>query len=191
MSAPILTPAGPLARDGKSLTALSADQAVTWTTNGGTLSSVTSTTATWTAPNETGTWTITATNGSAQATNVLVAVRAVIPNYWIWKTAIHAKKPILIFRPIFGPSQSRGFGDNSAVHDWELVNDDCSYEHFIEMRSFWDYHYPGKQFDLIDPVLNERRTYEADSDLDFSYNHADSFTWGARIKEAYPYALVA
>lgn len=190
MSSPVIAPAGPLIKDGKSLTDFTADQNVTWTTSGGTLSNVAAQSATWMAPNESGVRTLTGTNGSAQAKIVSITVRAIIPNFWKWQTPIHAKKDVLIFKPIFGPTQTRGFGDGAPILDWELSNDDSSYADFIELKAFWDYHHPGKQFDMVDPNIPERRTYETDSDFDYSYNHADSVTWACRIKEAYPFVAV-
>lgn len=185
----MITPSGPLGRDGGSLTNFTADQPVTWTKSGGTLSNVAAQSVTWEAPNETGARTLTATNGAAQTDIVTITVRAIIPNYWTWKNPIHAKKDGLIWRPIYGPSQSRGFGDSSAIHDWELGNDDSEIDRAVEMLAFWDYHHPGRQFDLDDPVLEERRTYEIDSDIDYHYNDSGGVTWSFRIKEAFPYAV--
>lgn len=164
-------------------------QVVTWTTSGGTLSNATSTSVTWKAPNETGTRTLTATNSAAEAGIVTITVKAIIPNYWTWKTPIHAKKEGLIWRPIYGPTQSRGFGNSSAIRDWELGNDDSEIDKFKELYAFWNYHHFGRQFDLSDPVLEERRTYEIDSDLDYHYNDSGGVTWSLRIKEAYPYVV--
>lgn len=189
IAAPIINPGGPLGRDGGTLTDFTADQPVTWTTNGGTLSGVAAAAVTWEAPNQTGVWTLTATNGAAQTDIVTIIVRAIIPNYWTWKTPIHAKKDVLIFRPIYGPSQTRGFGDSSPIHDWELGNEDSEIDRFQEIRDLWDWHHPGRQFDLIDPVLEERRTYETDSDIDYHYNDSGGVTWHLRIKEAYPYVV--
>jgi len=186
---PVITPSGPLGRDGGSTTNFTADQSVTWTKSGGTLSAILPTSVTWEAPNETGTRTLTATNGAAQTDIVTITVRAIIPNYWAWKTPIHAKKEGLIFRPIYGPTQTRGFGDSSAIHDWELGNDDSEIEKFQEMYAFWNYHHFGRKFDLNDPVLEERRTYETDSDIDYHYNDSGGVTWSLRIKEAFPYVV--
>jgi hypothetical protein len=190
MAFPIITPASPLVRDGKSLTNFTADQNVIWTTSGGTLLGALAASVTWQAPNKTGVWTLTGTNGTAQPTIISITVRAIIPNFWRWQNPIHAQKDVLIFKPIFGPTQSRGFGNSSPIHAWELSNDDSSYDNFIELQAFWNYHHPGRQFDLIDPNMPERRTYETDSDMDYSYNHADSVTWAMRIKESYPYTAV-
>lgn len=191
MASPIITPAGPLARDGKTLTSFLANMAVTWATTNGTLVTVDPTHANWTAPNQTGVWQVSGDNGPDPETIVSITVKGILPNYWTFKDPVHAKKEVQIWRPISGPSQSRSFGDpTKAIHDWELSDDDSSYENFLEMKAFWLYHYPGRQFDMVDPVLLERRTYEFDSDFDSMYNHQDSYTWSVRIKEAYPYAVI-
>lgn len=191
MPAPIITPAGPLIRDGKSLTDFTADQDVTWATSGGTLSNVLAQSVTWEALNQSGVWTLSGDNGPDAPTVVSITVRAVIPNFWTWRNPIHAKKDVLIFKPVYGPTQTRGFGDSSPIHDWELGNEDSEIDNFLELKAFWDWHHPGRPFDLVDPVLEERRTYESDSDLNYHYNDSGGVSWSMRIKEAYPYAVVA
>jgi hypothetical protein len=186
---PVITPAGPLTKDGGALVDFTADQSVTWTATAGTLSPSSGTASTWTAPNESRSVTVTGTNGSGVDT-VSIVVQGVFPNYWAWRTPIHAKKDVLVWRPIFGPSQTRGFGDGSAIHDWELGNEDSEITRFDAIKAFWEYHHPGRQFDLVDPVREERRTYEFDSDLDYHYNDSGGVTWSVRIKEAYPYAAI-
>lgn len=114
-----------------------------------------------------------------------------IPNFWVWKTPITASKAVLMFTPYWGPTQSRSFGDGSPSHNWELGNDDCSHEDFNTIKTFWATHYPGIQFYLYDPQLNESRIYEIDSDFGEHYNDGDSYSWSFRIKEAYPYTRIA
>lgn len=115
----------------------------------------------------------------------------VIPNYWEWKTPITAKKKVLAFEPYYGPRQTRTFGLGDPQHDWELGNNDSSYENFIEIKEFWNEHYPGVDFYLYDPPLDETRVYQIDSDMAESYNHADSFAWSFRIKESFPYTVIS
>lgn len=192
MAVPILSPAGPLNRDGGSATSIAADQPVTFTKTGGTFSSVASASVTWTAPNETAEHIVTATNGSLEADTLIITVRGLVPQIWGWKVPKHAKKNVRIFTPEYGPTQTRGFGDNPDMHEWELGAESTSYESFILMKAFWDFHHPGRQFDLVDPILNERRRYETDSDFDFHNpdNHGNKWSWACRIKEAYPFALI-
>jgi hypothetical protein len=190
MPSPIITPAGPLTRDGKTLTNFSSDQSVTWATSGGTLSNIAATSVTWEAPNKSGLWTLSGDNGPDPPTVVNITVQALLPPYWAWRQPVAAEKAALIFRPIYGPSQSRSFGDNSHIRNWELSNDDSSFENWQEIVAFHLWHFPGILFDMVDPVIPERRRYEIDSNLNFHYNHADSYAWSFRIKEAYPFALI-
>jgi hypothetical protein len=113
-----------------------------------------------------------------------------IPNFWTYKDPINAKKAALIFTPIWGPTQTRSFGDGSAQHDWELSNDDSSHEDFLTIKAFWVAKYPGVQFYLYDVQLNETRVYEIDSDFSEHYNHQDSYAWSFRIKECHPFAVI-
>jgi hypothetical protein len=111
----------------------------------------------------------------------------VIPNFWTWKTPITAAKSVLVFRPYYGPVQTRTFGIGELQHAWELSNDDSSYADFNTIKTFWNTNYPGIDFYLYDPQLNETRLYQIDSDFAESYNHQDSFSWGFRIRETFPY----
>lgn len=190
MPVPIISPAGPLTKDGKTLTNFTADQAVTWATTGGLLSNITSTSVTWEAPNKTGLWQLSGDNGPDAPGIVNITVRALLPVLWSMGNPITAHKEILYWRPTEGPSQSRTFGSGKHIRDWELSNDDNSYLEFLEIKDFHLFHFPGMVFDLYDPILEERRTYEIDSDMNYHYNTADSYAWSFRIKEAYPYALV-
>jgi len=189
MPSPIITPAGPLSKDGKTATAFTANQNVTWSTTGGVLSLVTVNSVTWTAPNQTGVFNLVATNGVDPPTTVVITVRAILPNYWQWQVQITEEKDVQIFTPIAGPEQTRSYGNGKPRHVWDLGDDDSSYENAQEIRAFWDYHYPGKLFDMIDPSVGERRTYTIASNLGWKENHADSYNWAMRIKEAYPYTV--
>lgn len=114
-----------------------------------------------------------------------------IPNYWEWKNPVEAKKDVRVFRPYYGPSQTRGFGNSSAIHEWELGADDSDFDDFTEMKEFWNSHYPGIPVILFDPVLIEARVYEINSDFSALYNPGgNSFSWKFRIREAYPYETV-
>lgn len=115
----------------------------------------------------------------------------VIPNFWEWKTPITARKNVLKFKPYAGPSQTRTFGTSQPFHDWELGNGDSSFENFQTIKAFWNTHHPTPSFYLYDPVLDETRTYEIDSDFAETYNHQDSYSWSFRISELYPYTRIA
>ena len=111
----------------------------------------------------------------------------IIPNFWTYKNPISAKKSVLMFIPMFGPTQTRSVGDGSPVHNWELSNDDLSHEDFLAIYAFWNSHYPGVSIELHDPQLSVKRVYQIDSDFNFHYNGADSYSVNFRIQEVYPY----
>lgn len=114
-----------------------------------------------------------------------------IPNYWAYKAPIEAEKDVLIFRPIYGPSQTRGFGDGSPIHKWEIGNDDSDQTNFLAIKAFWVAKYPGVAFILNDVVIGEKRAYEFDSNLAYQYNPGgESYSWSVRIKEVYPYVVI-
>lgn len=191
MAAPILTPAGPLALSGNIVQVFLANQVVAaWEAPGASFTINSGSSASWVSPNLTGAYTFRGRNAANEwSAFVNIALRAVLPNYWARRTPITAKKDVQIFRPKYGPTQSRGTGLNEDIHEWELSNEDSTEERFKELRIFWRYHHPGKQFDLVDPFLQERRTYIFDSDLAWNYNDRGGVTWSTRIKEEYPYAV--
>jgi hypothetical protein len=192
MPSPTITPAGPLVKDGDSLTAFASNQDVTWAASAGLLSNVALQSVVWEAPNRTGVHTVSGDNGPDPATVVTITVRALVPTYWKFNNPIHAKKPgVQVFRPIYGPTQTRSSGLGEHVHDWELSNPDSDLEEFEELKAWHLFHYPGKLVDLINPsgTVNERRTYLIDSDLDYEYNQRGGVSWSFRIKEEYPYVV--
>lgn len=191
MAAPIINPAGALALAGKVDQLFTADQVIAlWEALGASFAVQTPSSIDWKSPNFTGLYTVRAKNGADEwsaATNI--NLRGIIPNYWARKTPITAKKEVQIFRPKYGPSQSRGVGLGELIHEWELGNEDSIEERFIELKAFYDYHHPGIQFDMVDPFLQERRTYVVDSDIAYNYNDRGGVSWSFRIKEEYPYVV--
>lgn len=189
MPVPVITPGGPLAKLGKSATNFTSDIDVVWSANGGTLSNILARSVTWTAPNSTGNWNLFATVGPDQDF-VLIVVESVIPNYWDYQNPIEAIKKKLQFEPIAGPTQNRSFGSPASQHRWELGSDDNSREQYLEMKAFWDWHDPGKQFLMWDPQAEETRRYETDSNWSGLYKVGESYSWKFRIKEVWPYAII-
>ncbi len=190
MAIPILTPAGPLAKRGKTLTHFIADQNVTWSTDGGVLSGILAAAVDWTAPNQSGNWHLNGQNIGLETGIALINVEAILPNYWEFQNPLEAIKKKLEFEPIAGPTQHRTFGGSAPQHRWELRSDDSSLEERNEMKAFWDWHDPGKQFLMWDPVINETRRYETDSNWSELYKVGDGFSWKFRIKEIWPYAII-
>jgi hypothetical protein len=115
----------------------------------------------------------------------------VLPNYWEYKSPAEARKDVSVFTPYWGPDQTRGYGDGSPRHHWELGNADSAREDAIEMKAFWGEHFPGIQFYMYDPEVDETRVYTFDSNYGFHYNPGDSHAWSVRIKEAWPYTRIA
>lgn len=192
MAAPIITPAGPLAKRGKSLTHFVSDQNVAWSTDGGILTNVAALSVDWTAPNQSGNWHLNAVKAPPPPTTtiVLITVEAVIPNYWDYQNPIEAVKKKLEFEPIAGPTQHRTFGGPSPQHKWELGSDDSGRDEYLEMKAFWDWHDPGKQFLMYDPQAEETRRYETDSNWSGLYKVGESYSWKFRIKEVWPFAII-
>lgn len=110
-----------------------------------------------------------------------------IPNTWDYKRPITAHKSVLVFNPYFGPRQTRTFGNGNPEHAWEIGNDDTDRTDFIAQKTFWNSHFPGIPVYLYDPQIDEYRTYEIDSDFNYSYSPGDSYSWSYKIKEVYPY----
>lgn len=185
----VITPAGPLTKRGKVLTHFTANQNVVWTTDGGIFSGVLDDAVDWTSPNQTGNWHLTG-QGVESSRIVLITVEAVIPNYWEYQNPVEAVKNKLEFTPIAGPTQHRTFGGPAPQHRWELGAEDSDQSQYLEMKTFWDWHDPGKNFLMWDPVVNETRRYETDSNFSFIYKVGDSYSWKFRIKEVWPHAII-
>lgn len=115
---------------------------------------------------------------------------ALIPNYWEFKTPIKAHKDVLVWRPYAGPTQTRTFGAGAVQHEYELGNSDDEEDQFFEIKTFWIDRYPGVSFELYDPISDETRSFEFDSDLSFHYNENGGVAWKVLIKEVYPYAII-
>lgn len=157
MSAPVITPAGPLAKHGKDVQHFTSDQDVTWTKSGGTFSGTAARAVDWTAPNVTGTYTVTATNGSAQATTVTITVIAEI-----FAVPSRGYEPVndrkmLTFEPDSGPPQVRSKGDKSQ---FPFVKNNAKAAEGLEMLAIWEAHYAtGKKVYFTDPYLNAESTW--------------------------------
>lgn len=202
MAAPVLNPAGPLNVDGLVLPVVygndfaprqivvTANQPIAEWAGSGAIDILSATQVRWTVPNRTGGWLLSAINAAEEEEQLQVTVRGIVPNYWDLKSPVTAKKSVQVFKPKYGPTQTRSFGGGEARLAWELKNDDSDLERGQEMKAFWDWHHPGKEFDLFDPVPWERRRYIIDSDLAYFYETTGGMSWGFRIEEAFPYALI-
>jgi hypothetical protein len=200
MAIPVITVPGPLAERGRivpstlpgltpNIVHFTADQNVTWTIDGGILGGVTVNAVDWTFPNQSGTFHLHGENAGHEIGTVTAVIEAYVPNYWEFANQLDVIKKLLEFEPLDGPTQHRIF-TSASQHKWELGADDSSQTEYLEMRAFWEYHHPGKQFLLWDPVINEIRRYETDSDWSGVYKPGDSYSWKFKIKEVWNYAIV-
>lgn len=191
MPAPVVAPAGPLAKDGRSVTVFNANVASNWTATGGTFTGAVNGTviATWTAPNVSGTYKVRATNPvDNMFTEITVTVMAIVPNTWEFKSPGQETKDVLIFKPQAGPTQTRSLSDWYST--WDIGAEDASYDEFQEMRAFIKAHYPGKIVALDDPVVRERRFFKFTAPFNKAYNPGDGFAWNSKIEEQWPYTVV-
>lgn len=172
MSAPVITPAGPLALHGKAAQHLTSDQDVTWTKSGGTFSGTAARAVDWTAPNKTGSYTVTATNGSAQATTVTITVTGVVPFYPDWDFEPVQGKKVLLFESDNGSRQTRTKGSKST---FPFVRNTAKKSEHDEMKQFWDDHYPGKKVYFTVPGESEVLWW---IDSDFKRKGRRTNLWG-------------
>ncbi len=163
MAAPVITPAGPLAKKGKETQNFSANQSVTWSASGGSFTNVTATTATWHAPNDGGNYTVTGTNGSAEATHVTVTVTGVVPAVPSWGFEVENKKKVLLFEADDGTRETRTKGPRKRTFTFTTRLRPKA--EFLELETFWDAHYPGKQVYFTHPGTSVEVLYWIDSPL--------------------------
>lgn len=186
MAAPVITPGGPLALQGKVTQIFEADQPVTWTTSGGTLEDVLAAEVTWRSPNVAGVYTLTATNGALEEDEVVITLVSVLPNYWDWRSPAKIKKGKLIWEPENGPDQTRLYRPKRQFYDFTC--NDKSFEMAEELVAFWDAHDPNLKFLIIDPAMQRTSYYKTDSDIEVIANPGgESWDLSFSVKEAWPY----
>ena len=178
MSAPVVTPASPFAIEGKQTQAFTADQAVTWSTSAGAITSG----GLYTPPNVTGNYTVTATNGGGESTVVTVSVEGVFPALADYATPLTLSKKVRIFTPESGPRQAVGRGLKQSGFD--LKRDDDALADVLELMAFGDAHYPHKRLIYRSIVLGITGLYEFDSNLKIEPISFDRVSWSCVIREA-------
>jgi len=164
MSAPIVSPAGTLAKRGKDVQAFTSDQDVTWTKSGGTFSGTAARAVSWSAPNAGGSYTVTATNGSAQSTTVTITVTGVCPVNPSRGFKVSNKKKVLLFEAEDGSRQTRV--KQGRKRTIEFTCNVRQRAEFLELDAFWDWHYPGKQVYVTHPYTGVESLYWINSDLE-------------------------
>jgi hypothetical protein len=163
MPAPVITPAGPLTKRGKDVQAFTATNGVTtWTApEGGTLSGTSSSAATWTAPNKTGTFTVRATNASG-TTSVTINVTAVVPFVPDYECEQEDGKNFLPFTPDKGPRQAILLGEDNK---FPFLRNTAKKTERDEMRQFHaDNYFPGILV-YFTPPFDSEQSWELDSNF--------------------------
>lgn len=182
MPVPVLTPAGPLAKRGLQSQAFTATNGVdSWVASGGTLSGTGAAAATWTAPNVTGIYTVTATNasGSTIVTITVIAVFLWVPSYTY---PVKRKKKVLLFQPESGPRQTITKQGKKLTFEVGANNRPAAERAAVE--AFWDAHYPNKQFYFSHPNTAVEGTYVIDSDMNEEWSRVALTAWSMVLQEA-------
>lgn len=133
-----------------------------WSASGGTLSNQSSSGATWTAPNVSGTYTVTATNGSGSDV-VTITVAAVVPFVPSKGFEIETKKKVLLFEPDVGDRQTRTKGTKKKT--WQFTTANRKKSEFLALETFWNDNYPGKKVYFTHPYTGVESLYWIDSNL--------------------------
>ncbi|MFN7949430.1 MAG: hypothetical protein U0Z53_29005 [Blastocatellia bacterium] len=154
MSVPVITPSGPLSLRGKQTVSFTSSVPVNWSASGGEFTSTAGTATTWTAPNQTGAWAVTATAQSGgQTTTVTATVTGVLPFAPDYQTQHSADKKVLTFEAEDGSLQVRI--KRGRRRESELKFTGRPMDEYMEMDAFWDWHYPDREFWYTEPLLKE------------------------------------
>jgi hypothetical protein len=172
MPAPVITPSGPLTKRGKDVQHFSANQSVTWTKSGGTFSGTTGTAVDWTAPNISGSYTVTATNGSSDSTTVTITVTAVVPFGPDRDFEPVDGKKVLLFEAEDGSRQTTVKGRKDT---FPFIRNTAKKSEHDEMKQFWNDNYPGKQVYFTVPGDSEALWW---IDSDFKRKGRLTNLWG-------------
>jgi phage-related protein len=171
-----VTPAS-AALSGTQTQQFTADQAVTWSASAGTITSG----GLYTPPNVTGSYTVTARNASAQTTTVAVVVTGVFPAAPSWTYSAEQDKKVLVFRPESGPRQTRAKRAKSRRFD--LTANHRSRAEYLKVESFWDAHYPNKNFYFTHPDLKTTLLVFFDAKLKEEWVGENLVNWSTVIEQ--------
>lgn len=151
MAAPVVTPNSVAALRSDQTLQFSANQAVTWASSDGAISSG----GLFTPPKKTGTYLITATNGSSESTIVTVPVIAVFD--WDINTPVTEKfrKESRIFIPRSGPKDRQTRIDVETIQQIEIDLTWYSVTEQDEILDFYRNHHPHKDFYFFDYQKNQ------------------------------------
>lgn len=180
MPAPIVTPNSDIMR-GKETQVFNADQAVDWSVTGGTLSSASGVSTTYTAPNRTGTYILSADNGVDPPTEVTITVTGVFPYPPSWDYSGDVDKKLFIWEPIQGPWQSNIKRGKKRTID--LTAEKRPKAEYQEVEQFWDEHYGREDFILVHPDLEVELTVRLDAKLKDTWHGVNLVSWSTVVKE--------
>jgi hypothetical protein len=182
MAIPVITPGGPLAKRGGEVQAFTATgTVVSWSASGGTLSGTGPAGANWTAPNVSGTYTVTATNGDGPD-QVTIVVIAILPYNPSWGFETESGKKVLLFEPDRGPRQTRSKGDDGS---FPFIRENAQRVEGLAMKAFHAAHYPGKQFYVTDPGEAVESLWLMDSNFKFKWHRTNLCSYSFMMKKAF------
>lgn len=142
MAAPVLSPAGPLTKRGKQVQAFAnTGGAVTsWTTTGGTLSGTSGASATWTAPNISGTYKVRGTNsdGFSEVTITVTSVAVAAPS---WKYEGDYDRKFLSWTPDSGEADRQEQVKGPYTYTLQMTANSRQKAEFLEFLAHHENHY--------------------------------------------------
>lgn len=151
--------------------ATSADTTDDWECSGGTITNSAVRSIDWTAPNVTGTYTVTATVGAAVLI-VTITVTAVVPFAPDWGFDALAGKRVLLFQAESGGIQTRSKGRSDT---FPFIRNTAKKTEHDEMKTFWDDNYPGRLVYFTVPGQTEDLWY---LNSDFKSKGQRTNLWG-------------
>jgi hypothetical protein len=178
MASPVVNPNSASLR-GKQTQVFTANQSVNWSVTGGTLSAASGASTTYTAPNRTGTYVLSASNGVDPATQVTITVIGIFPLPLRWDYDEEREKKVLIWMPQDGPWQSNvKRGTKSKI---DLKGKRPSNQ-FSELDQFWDAHHGRANFILKHPDRGLEITVRCDSLLSVTWS-VGMFSFSGVVRE--------
>jgi hypothetical protein len=148
---------------GKQTQVFTANQSVNWSVTGGTLSTASGASTTYTAPNRTGTYVLSASNGVDAPTQVTITVTGVFPYPPSWEYGGKVDKKVLIWEPQDGPWQSNV--KRGKKRQIDLTANRRPKDEYEEVEQFWDDHHGRANFILPHPDLDIELSVRIDSEL--------------------------
>jgi hypothetical protein len=166
---------------GKQQQVFTANQSVNWSVTRGTLSAASGASTTYTAPNRTGTYVLTASNGVDPPAQVTITVTGVFPYPPSWEYGGDVDKKVLIWEPQDGDWQANIKRGKKRTVD--LAGEKRLAAQYQEIETFWDEHHGRENFILKHPDLNIELTARFDSKLKDTWSIGGLAGWSVVVKE--------